>query len=62
MLYKDRSGVKLRTDGYQWMKLNKVRTSDRIIKVDPRGKYTVSGSSEFNLGKVDQIWQVQRTQ
>jgi hypothetical protein len=58
MLYKDRSGLKLRTDGYQWMKLNKARTSDRIIKVDPRGKYTVSESSEFNLGKVDQIWVV----
>ena len=34
------------------------RTSDRIIKVDPRGKYTVSESDEFDLGKVEQIWVV----
>ena len=48
----------LRTDGYQWMKLNKLRTSDKIIKADPRGKYTISEASEFMLGKVDQIWVV----
>ena len=40
------------------MKQTKVKASDKIIKVDPRGKYTISESSEFQLGKVDQIWVV----
>ena len=57
-LFKEKSGLKLRTDGYQWMKQTKVKASDKIIKVDPRGKYTISESSEFQLGKVDQIWVV----
>ena len=57
-LFKEKSGLKLRTDGYQWMKQTKVKASDKIIKVDPRGKYTISESSEFKLGKVDQIWVV----
>ena len=57
-LFKEKSGLKLRTDGYQWMKLTKVKASDKSIKVDPRGKYTISESSEFQLGKVDQIWVV----
>ena len=57
-LFKDRSGLKMRTDGYQWMKQCKAKGSDTIIKVDPRGKYTVSESSEFNLGKVEQLWVV----
>lgn len=58
LLFKDKSGLNLRTQGYQWMKLNKLRTTDKIVKVDPRGKYTISESSEFMLGKVDQIWVV----
>ena len=58
MLFKHKSGLKLRTEGYQWMKLNKIMTSDKIIKVDPKGKYTVSELDEFKLGKVDQIWVV----
>ena len=40
------------------MKANKLNTTDRIVKVDPKGKYTVSESSEFNLDKVDTIWVV----
>ena len=58
LLFKDKSGLKMRTDGYQWMKQCKAKGSDTIIKVDPRGKYTVSESSEFNLGKVEQLWVV----
>ena len=34
-LFKEKSGLKLRTDGYQWMKQTKVKASDKIIKVDP---------------------------
>ena len=48
----------MRTNGYQWMKQSKVKGTDKIIKVDPRGKYTVSESSEFDLGMVDLLWVV----
>ena len=58
LLETDRDGLKLKTQGYQWLKSNKAASSDRIVKVDPRGKYTVSESAEFNLGKVDSIWVV----
>lgn len=57
-LFKTKSGLKLRTNGYQWMKQSKVKGTDKIIKVDPRGKYTVSESSEFDLGMVDLLWVV----
>ena len=51
-------GLKLKTQGYQWSKAIKLGTSDKIVKVDPKGKYTVSESSEFTLGKVDALWVV----
>ena len=57
-LEKDRDGLKTKTQGYQWMLANKLRVADRIVKVDPKGKYTVSESEEFSLGKVDAIWVV----
>ena len=53
-----KEGLKMKSQGYQWMKANKLNTPDWIVKVDPKGKYTVSESSEFNLGKVDTIWVV----
>ena len=31
-LFKEKSGLKLRTDGYQWMKQAKVKASDKIIR------------------------------
>ena len=58
LLKTHKEGLKMKTQGYQWMKANKLNTADRIVKVDPKGKYTVSESSEFNLGKVDAIWVV----
>ena len=53
-----KDGLKLKTEGYQWMKANKLNSSDKIVRVDPKGKYTISESSEFNLGKVDKLWVV----
>jgi hypothetical protein len=49
--------LKLCTEGYQWYKTNKAAVG-HILKVDPRGKYTVSEDSEHQLGKVDAIWVV----
>ena len=53
-----RHGLKLNTEGYQWLKLNKVGVADRILSINKTGKYTVSESTEFQLGKVDQLWAV----
>ena len=38
--------------------MNKTAGPGHIIKVDPKGKYTVSESSEHGLGKVDSLWVV----
>ena len=51
-------GLKLKTEGYQWLKLNKVGVADRILSINKSGKYTVSESTEFKLCKVDQLWAV----
>ena len=56
-LYGEPNSLSLRTSGYQWYRVNKVGT-DKILRVNPKDKYTVSESSEFNLGKVDNIWVV----
>ena len=45
--------------GYQWWKSQKVGSS-QILKVDPKEKFTVLGSSS-PLKKVDQIWIVEST-
>ena len=55
-LFNPKDGLKLRTDGYQWLKSNKAGSADRIICVKPDNKYTVS--KEFGLGDVDNIWVV----
>ena len=54
MLFNPKDGLKLRTEGYQWLKSN--GSADKIICVKPDNKYTVS--EEFGLGKVDNIWVV----
>jgi hypothetical protein len=56
MLFNPKDGLKLRTDGYQWLKSNKAGSADRIICVKPDNKYTVS--EEFGLGQVDNLWVV----
>ena len=58
LLETHKDGLKLKTQGYQWMKANKLNTSDKIVRVDPKGKYTISESPEFTLGKVDKLWVV----
>ena len=53
-----REGLKLKTEGYQWLKTMKVGSGDKILCIQKGKKYTVSESLEFQLGKVDQIWAV----
>ena len=50
-LHGDKDSLALRTAGYQWYMMNNVG-QDKIIRINPKGKYTVSESSEFSLGKV----------
>jgi hypothetical protein len=45
-LEKERNSLSLKTDGYQWYKVNK-KGSDKILRINPKDKYTVSESSEF---------------
>ena len=47
-LYGELNSLSLRTSGYQWYRVNKVGT-DKILRINPEGKYTVSDSSEFNM-------------
>ena len=56
-LHGDKNSLALRTAGYQWYMMNNVG-QDKIIRINPKGKYTVSESSEFNLGKVSNLWAV----
>ena len=49
--------LSLKTEGYQWFKSNQVK-ADRIIRINPKGKYTVSESPEFQLGPVTNLWAV----
>ena len=53
-----REGLKSKTEGYQWLKSMKVGAGDKILCIQKGKKYTVAESSEFQLGKVDQIWAV----
>ena len=48
--------LKFRTERYHWFEQNK-SGSDRIIKINPTGEYTIS--KQFDLGKVDDLWSVQ---
>ena len=52
-----KDALKLKTEGYQWAKINQVGTN-KILSINVGNKYTISDSEEFNLGKVDRIWAV----
>ena len=54
MLEGEKDSLSLKTAGYHWFMQNKSGT-DKIIRINPAGKYTVSESKEFNLGKVINI-------
>ena len=56
-LHGQEKSLSLRTDGYQWYKANKTR-ADKILKINPKDKYTVSESCEFVLGEVCSLWAV----
>ena len=53
-----RTGLQLKTEGYQWLKQNQIGVADRIVSINKGNKYTVSESPEFQLGEVDKIWAV----
>ena len=40
------NSLSLKTEGYQWFKSNQVK-ADRMIRINPKGKYTFSESPEF---------------
>ena len=42
--------LSLQTSSYHWYSANKQGT-DKILRINPQGKYTVAESSEFNLRK-----------
>ena len=51
------NSLNMKTAGFQWLKANQNKPG-RILQINPAGKYTVSESSEFQLGKVSKIWAV----
>ena len=51
------NSLSLKTEGYQWFKSNQVK-ADRMIRINPKGKYTFSESPEFQLGSVTKLWAV----
>ena len=55
MVFDPKEGLKLRTEGYQWAKVNKIGM-EMLISINPTNKYTVSEA--FKLGPVDKIWAV----
>ena len=55
MVFDPKEGLKLRTEGYQWAKVNKIGM-EMLISINPTHKYTVSEA--FKLGPVDKIWAV----
>ena len=57
ILHNDENALKMRTEGYQFYRKPKFN-SDKILRINPKGKYTVSESDEFLLGKVDNLWSV----
>jgi hypothetical protein len=57
VLFED-GGLKLRTEGYQWFRQLKQRGTNKLIQVNPKGKYTLCESSEHMIGKVDMIYVV----
>jgi hypothetical protein len=59
-LHGQKNSLKLRTDGYQYYLKNIKGSKDKILRINnPDGKYyTVSESSEFDLGRVPAIYVV----
>ena len=55
MLFDPKEGLRLRTEGYQWAKVNKTGM-EKVISINPSNKYTVAEA--FELGSVDKIWAV----
>ena len=51
------NSLSLKTDGYQWFKANQLKP-DRMIRINPKSKFTVSESPEFQLGSVTNLWAI----
>ena len=60
ILHGEETSLSLRTNGYHFYKANKT-SSDKILRINPQGKYTVSESTEFLLGHVTTLWAVTST-
>ena len=56
-LHGQKDSLSLKTAGYQSFKSNK-SGSDKILRINPRNYYTVTGSQEFLLGQVTSMWAV----
>ena len=50
MLEGEKDSLSLKTAGYHWFMQNKSGT-DKIIRINPAGKYTVSESKRIQFGK-----------
>ena len=59
VLHGERDSLSLRTGGFQWYQVNKT-DSGKILRIDPKNKYTVSES--FGLGEVTNLWAVNSTE
>ena len=57
MLSSDPNGLRLKTEGFQWWKSQKIGTS-KIFKVNPKDKFTILGTSYLDRN-VDWIWVVE---
>lgn len=57
LLEGEKTSLALKTSGYQWFMKNKNKP-DRIMKISPKNKYSVSASTEFQLGSLDSLWVV----
>ena len=57
MLSSDPNGLRLKTEGFQWWKSQKIGTS-KIFKVNPKDKFTILGTS-YSDRNVDWIWVVE---
>ena len=58
-LHGEENSLSLKTRGYHFYQKMKLKPNEWILKIkNPKDKYTVSESEEFNLGEVSALWAV----
>ena len=58
-LHGEENSLSLKTRGYHFYQRMKLKPNEWILKIkNPKDKYTVSESEEFNLGEVSALWAV----